>query len=69
MRLLWDIGLEIGHSVRTIANVHGRGAKDITVQTSLLEARQLAGHRQLFENFQQRCRPRSSRDFFSSQAA
>ncbi len=51
VRLLWDIGLEVGHSVRTIAQCTEEAVKDITVQTSLLEARQLAGHRQLFDEF------------------
>ena len=51
VRLLWDIGLEVGHSVRTIAECAEEATKDITVQTSLLEARQLTGHRQLFDEF------------------
>ncbi|WON75107.1 [protein-PII] uridylyltransferase [Nitrosospira sp. Is2] len=51
VRLLWDLGLEIGHSVRTIAHCVEEAAKDITVQTSLLEARQLSGHRPLFDEF------------------
>ncbi|PTR15449.1 UTP--GlnB (protein PII) uridylyltransferase GlnD [Nitrosospira sp. Nsp2] len=51
VRLLWDLGLEIGHSVRTIAQCVEEAAKDITVQTSLLEARQLSGHRPLFDEF------------------
>ena len=48
---LWDTGLEVGHSVRTLAECAEEADKDITVQTSLLEARQLAGHRQLFGEF------------------
>ena len=34
----WDIGLEIGHSVRTIDDCLSEAANDITVQTTLLEA-------------------------------
>jgi len=49
--LLWDMGLEAGHSVRTLAECREEAAKDITVQTSLLEARQLAGNRRLFGEF------------------
>ena len=49
--LLWDIGLEVGHSVRTVKAsvdaVHG----DVTIQTSLLESRFVAGNRRLFGDF------------------
>ena len=48
---LWDAGLEPGHGVRTIAECLSEAAKDITVQTSLLEARWLAGSRSLFSEF------------------
>jgi UTP:GlnB (protein PII) uridylyltransferase len=49
--ILWDIGLEVGHSVRTIDECVGLAAEDITVQTTLLEARLLAGSRELFNRF------------------
>jgi [protein-PII] uridylyltransferase len=46
--MFWDVGLEIGHSVRTVdACIESAGA-DITVETSLLEARLLAGNAPLF---------------------
>ena len=44
----WDVGLEIGSSVRTIDECLAESAKDVTVQTSLLEARLLRGNRPLF---------------------
>ena len=44
----WDIGLEIGHSVRTLEACLEVAANDITVRTALLEARYLAGSRSLF---------------------
>ncbi|MDX9887372.1 [protein-PII] uridylyltransferase [Thauera sp.] len=46
--LLWDIGLDIGHSVRSVAQCADEAARDITVETTLLEARLLAGSRKLF---------------------
>ena len=41
----WDIGLEIGHSVRTPAQCAQAAREDITTMTALLERRQLTGHR------------------------
>ncbi|HET8711100.1 MAG TPA: [protein-PII] uridylyltransferase [Spongiibacteraceae bacterium] len=40
---LWDIGLHIGHSVRTVAQCREAAAADITVATNLMESRLLAG--------------------------
>ncbi|TMG95191.1 MAG: [protein-PII] uridylyltransferase [Betaproteobacteria bacterium] len=48
---LWDTGLELSHSVRTVAECVEEARKDVTVMTSLLEARQLAGNRGLFARF------------------
>ncbi|MCX7155481.1 MAG: [protein-PII] uridylyltransferase [Rhodocyclales bacterium] len=51
--LLWDIGLDIGHSVRSIGHCLEQAERDITVKTSLLEARYLAGARALYDEFEQ----------------
>jgi len=56
VRFFWDIGLEIGHSIRTIEECLSESASDITVQTSLLEARRVTGSRKLFQFLQDRCR-------------
>src|SRR2546430_9585423 len=48
---LWDTGLELAHSVRTVAECVEEARKDVTVMTSLLEARQIAGNRGLFARF------------------
>ncbi len=50
--MLWDIGVEAGHSVRTIPECETEMDADVTVKTSLLEARLLAGSRALFRSFQ-----------------
>ncbi|CAN7319323.1 [protein-PII] uridylyltransferase [Acidovorax sp. LjRoot118] len=48
----WDAGLEIGSSVRTVTECLAESAADVTVQTSLLEARQICGSTGLFAQFQ-----------------
>jgi len=51
---LWDIGIEVGHSVRTIDECVALATADVTVQTTLLEARLLAGKRELYSRFVRR---------------
>jgi [protein-PII] uridylyltransferase len=53
---LWDIGIEVGHSVRTVDECVELATEDVTVQTNLLEARLLAGKRELFARFTRRMR-------------
>jgi len=48
---LWDIGLDIGHSVRTINACIEEATNDVTVQTNLLESRRLAGDAGLYKQF------------------
>ncbi|HZY18506.1 MAG TPA: [protein-PII] uridylyltransferase [Ramlibacter sp.] len=52
----WDTGLEIGSSVRTVEECVAQARADVTIQTSLLESRLLAGDAVLFAHFQQRFR-------------
>jgi len=54
--LAWDLGLEIGSSVRTVSQCLHESANDITVRTSLLEARRVTGSATLFGDFAQRYR-------------
>jgi len=51
--LLWDMGLDVGHSVRSPNECRDEAVKDITVQTALLEARFLTGNHELYENLAQ----------------
>lgn len=47
----WDIGLEIGSSVRTIGECLEEAERDVTVQTALLESRFLCGAKPVFAQF------------------
>ena len=49
---LWDIGLEIGHSVRTIAECREQAENDVSIATNLLETRLLCGETSLFSALQ-----------------
>ncbi len=48
----WDIGLEIGHSVRTVPGCVEAAEGDVTIATTLLESRYLTGSRALFRSLQ-----------------
>jgi [protein-PII] uridylyltransferase len=50
--MFWDIGLEIGHSVRTVEDCVQAARADITIETSLLEARLLAGSAALYRRLE-----------------
>jgi [protein-PII] uridylyltransferase len=47
----WDAGMEIGSSVRTLSECISEAEKDVTVQTSLLEARLISGSAKLHKIF------------------
>jgi [protein-PII] uridylyltransferase len=47
----WDVGLEIGSSVRTVEECSLEAERDVTVQTALLEARRVCGSRSGFVVF------------------
>ncbi|WP_395702423.1 [protein-PII] uridylyltransferase [Aquabacterium sp.] len=47
----WDIGLEIGSSVRTVDECVAEAQADVTVQTALLESRVIAGSKRPFVLF------------------
>ena len=57
---LWDIGLEVGHAVRTVDDCEREMAGDVTVRTSLLENRLLAGSRKLHAASANASPPRST---------
>jgi [protein-PII] uridylyltransferase len=49
LAFVWDIGLDLGHSVRTPAECRTQAAADLTIITTLMESRPLAGNAGLFE--------------------
>jgi [protein-PII] uridylyltransferase len=64
---LWDSGLEPGHSVRTIAECVDEARKDVTVDTSLLESRFIAGNPDLLANLSARlAAQRNLREYFEA---
>ena len=52
--LLWDLGLTVGHAARSVSESIRRARKDLTICTSLVEARYVAGDRALYEDFRKR---------------
>ena len=52
LALLWDLGLEVGHSTRTVEECAEEGRQDITVATTLMESRSLVGPGKLLEDMQ-----------------
>ncbi len=50
--ILWDLGLEIGHSVRTLDECIIEAEKDLTVITNLIESRYICGAQSLFDKLQ-----------------
>lgn len=54
IRLLWDIGLEVGHSVRTPKECAHQAASDVTIASNLLDLRFIAGDTSLLTELKRR---------------
>ncbi len=54
--VLWDLGLAVGQAHRTIDEAIALAKDDITIRTSLLDARLVAGDAKILERFQSRFR-------------
>ncbi len=69
LTFIWDIGLNIGHSVRSVAHCVDVSATDITIATNLMESRLLTGPRALYDEMVDATAPDSiwpSREFFAA---
>ena len=51
---LWDLGLKVGHATRSIEECLAEAGRDLTVRTSMIDARLLAGEPALFGLFENR---------------
>jgi [protein-PII] uridylyltransferase len=71
--ILWDIGLKVGHATRTADEAVRLAKGDLTIRTSLLEARWVWGERETFDNFRTRFAREviagSGRDFVEAKLA
>ena len=47
--MLWDMGLKVGHATRSVDDCIRLSKADITISTTILEARFLAGNERLFD--------------------
>ncbi|MFO7305251.1 MAG: [protein-PII] uridylyltransferase [Gammaproteobacteria bacterium] len=72
LTFMWDMGLEVGHSVRTIDDCQRESAADVSVATALIEARLLSGPKNLFDAMRKALAPERVwpiRAFFEAKVA
>ena len=69
LTFLWDIGLEVGHSVRNLQDCETQARLNVTILTTMMEARLLRGSQKLFEELSEKidaARMWNSGDFFKA---
>ncbi len=69
---LWDIGLQIGHSVRSVVECMQEARADVTVATNLMESRLLCGPQSLYDQVLSAVGPDQiwpSKNFFAAKLA
>ena len=69
LRCLWDIGIDLGHSVRTLTQCLEEAQKDVTIATNLIESRVISGPQKLFTQLQNKTQwdaTWTSKDFFKA---
>ncbi len=63
LAFLWDMGLEVGHSVRGVKDCITQAKADITIATNIMESRLISGNERLYESM---CRRTGSRKIWPS---
>ena len=58
VQTLWDIGLDVGYSTRTVAQCVEEATKDVTVITNLMESRCIAGSIELWRSMVRATEPK-----------
>ena len=72
LALLWDIGLEVGHSVRSVKESLHQAAHDVTIMTALLDARAICGAPYLLQQLRLKLRSKTgwkTKSFFQAKYA
>ena len=72
LAFLWDVGLAVGNSVRTVGECVSEARRDVTVATNLMEGRLVCGSVDLLGRMHERTGPGriwSSRRFFEAKMA
>lgn len=72
LTFLWDIGLEVGHSVRTVQQCADEARDDLSIITNLLESRLVLGEQYLLDRMLEKTGPQymwSSEEFFLGKRA
>ena len=49
--MLWDVGLKVGHSTRSISEAATQANKDMQSKTSMIESRRLMGDEKIYDTF------------------
>lgn len=66
---LWDLGLDVGQSVRTVEETIALAKQDVTVATNLMESRFMQGEHQLYNHMFERTNDRhmwTGKEFFQA---
>ena len=69
LAFLWDIGLEVGHSTRTVGECKSACKNDITIATTVMESRLLYGPEKLYQKLVKAISPPTvwpARSFFEA---